>query len=142
MKDFDLLKKAWGNLMSTLGDIKAEGETAAIYIEGYDEKRRINGEPVEGEVREYCRCGKKDCPLMSAGASGHTSRFHLQTADGATHVPKSQVEAYRTAAEYNKMYKKALRQINKYRETCEKVYKALGYIGKDRTFESYLKAFV
>ena len=140
MKDFDLLAKASDNLIRTISKLKVEAETAYTLIETHDKLRRIDGEPIEGEVQEYCRCGKKDCPEL--GTAGHTTRFQLQTPSGKVHIKKANVERYKQAAENNKKYHEALKKVESLKETVEKVYKALGYIGRDRTFESYLKSFV
>jgi len=140
MNVFDLVVKASDNLLRTISKAKIEAKTAYSLLDTYDKLRRIDGEPIEGNVKQYCVCGKKDCPKL--GTAGHFIRFQLQTASGKVHLKKADVERYKQAAENNKKYHEALRTVESLRKTVEKCYKALGYIGRDRTFESYLKAFV
>jgi len=122
--DFNLLRKAWGELMDMLADIRSRGEVAVVYLNEYDKRRRVDGKPIEGEVMEYCRCGKKLC--SEAGKPGHTTRYHLHTASGSVHVPKAQAEAYKLAAEYGRMYRRALKDIQLYEDIFLKVCRAVG----------------
>ena len=140
MKDEKLVRRAWAQLLLELDGIRREGELALEKLEDLDAKRRIDGAVIEGSIAEYCRCGKRDCSAI--GTPGHTIRYHLQTADGARHIPKKRIEEYRTALAYNKQYRRAMHEIKRYRQTCEKCYKALGRVSRRRSFDSYLLSFI
>lgn len=140
MQDQKLLGKAWKNLIRTLEDIRIKGEDAAAKMEEYDNKRRINGRIIEGTIAQYCRCGKKDCPEL--GSPGHSIRYHLQNAEGAIHIPKKELARYEAALDYNRLYHEAVRDIAKYERMCERSYKALGYVGRNMSFNSYLSSFI
>lgn len=140
MEDFGLLQKAWKNLIRTLEHERSAGEIVQKNLADFDEKRRMNGKPVEGRLAEYCRCGKKDCPDLTAGLAGHTLRWVLHTKEGTLSVRNKEVEAYKRALEFNKLYHDALRDLQRYAEICEKVYRALGYCKKGE-FERYLKSY-
>ncbi len=139
MQNQKLLDRAWANMMLELEGIHRRGEEARSKLQELDEKRRVDGQPVEGVIAEYCRCGKKDCPEL--GTPGHTTRYQLQDTDGATHIPKKRIDEYRAAVEARKLYKQAQRDIEKYERVCERVYGVLGYVSRKRSFESYLLTF-
>ena len=139
MRDMELLERAWANLLIELDCVRRLGEEAAANLQELDEKRRVDGEVVNGVIAAYCRCGKKECPDL--GKTGHSLRYHLQTAEGATHIPKKRLGEYQSAAENRRLYLKAKSDIRKYRSVCEGVYRVLGYVSKKRDFDSYLLTF-
>lgn len=135
----ELMTRAWSNLLQVLEKVRAEGEKAFDELAELDAKRRVGGRIIEGNIAEYCRCGKKDCPDL--GKPGHSIRYHLQTTAGAVNIPKKQIDTYRQALEFNAKYHQALRAIKRYEQICERSYRALGYIGRGGSFQNYLKSF-
>jgi len=139
MKNQELLRKAWANLPLELDGVRRLGEDAAANLQELDEKRRVDGQVVNGVIAAYCRCGKKECPDL--GSPGHSLRYHLQSAEGAKHIPKERLDEYQAAVEYRKLYTKAKSDIKKYKNVCEGVYRVLGYVSRKRDFESYLLTY-